>query len=90
MGNRRLNKCICALFCAALGLVLLLFLLLPQRDFSAREKRYLAKAPAMNRYTLFSGDFARQAEAWAERLVGAPHRPPGREGDLPRQKRPTL
>ena len=65
MRKRRLDKCICALFCAAIGLMLLLFLLLPQRDFSVREKRYLAKAPVLDRYTLFSGDFSRQAEAWA-------------------------
>lgn len=52
-------------FCLFLGLMLLLFLLLPKRDFSQNEKRYLAEAPALRRDTLFSGRFAEEAENWA-------------------------
>ena len=59
-------SCITALgFCLFLGLMLLLFLLLPKREFSQNEKRYLAEAPALRWDTLLSGRFAQQAESWA-------------------------
>jgi len=57
--------CITALFCLFLGGTLLLFFLLPGQDFSEKEKRYLAPAPALTVKTLLSGDFGAQAESWA-------------------------
>ena len=59
------------LFCAFLGGMLLLFLLLPQAAFSEREKRYLAKAPEMSTETLRSGRFGEESDAWcADHLPG--------------------
>lgn len=52
-------------FCLFLGLMLLLFLLLPRQDYSQNEKRYLAEAPKLRWDTLLSGEFAGQAENWA-------------------------
>ena len=59
------EKGISLLFCGALGLVLLLFLLLPGRSFSENEKRYLAEAPVLSAESLFSGRFGREAESYA-------------------------
>ena len=60
-----MDKCICLLFCLFLALMPLLFLLLPKAEYSAREKRYLAAAPALDAESLFSGRFADEAESYA-------------------------
>ena len=65
MKKTTFEKGICLLFCGALGLVLLLFLLLPGRSFSENEKRYLAEAPVLSAESLFSGRFGREAESYA-------------------------
>ena len=56
---------ITALFCLFLGGMLLLFLLLPAESFSEKEKRYLAKAPALSWASLLSGTFGTDAESYA-------------------------
>jgi len=65
MKTKGFEKCICLLFCAFLGGIALLFLLLPRRDFSENEKRYLADAPALTWENVFSGRFGREAESYA-------------------------
>ena len=59
------DNLICAVFCLFIGGMLLLFLLLPKEDFSAREKRYLEEAPTLNAESVFSGDFGSSAESYA-------------------------
>ncbi len=65
MKEKTRDKWICVLFCGVLGLVLLLFLLLPHRSFSEKEKRYLAKAPQLQSSSVLSGAFSREVETWA-------------------------
>ena len=65
MDERRIDKCICLLFCLFLALMPLLFLLLPKADYSAREKRFLAAAPTLDAESLLSGRFAEEAESYA-------------------------
>ena len=48
---------ITALFCLAIFAAPLLFFLLPGRDFSEREKRYLAEKPSLSLSSLADGSF---------------------------------
>ena len=65
------NLPLCALFGAYLLGMLLLFLLGPRQDFSAREKRYLAQAPRLTLTGVTSGRFGEEAETWcADHLPG--------------------
>ncbi len=62
---------LCACFCAFLLGMMLLFLLQPKRDFSPREKRYLADAPRLTLADVTSGRFGEDAESWcADHLPG--------------------
>lgn len=71
MKTRKSDKWITLLFCLFFGGMLLAFLLLPKRSFSAREKRYLAAPPVLSWETLRSGKFASAAETYvAEHLPG--------------------
>lgn len=71
MDAKQTDKWICRLFCAFLALMPLLFWLLPKTDYAAREKRYLAAAPALSAENLLSGRFAEEAEAYvADHLPG--------------------
>ncbi|MBR1457255.1 MAG: hypothetical protein IJ594_08885 [Oscillospiraceae bacterium] len=65
MKTTRADKWICVLFCTFLACVFLLLLLLPEKDFSENEKRYLTQAPALSGESVLSGRFADQAERWA-------------------------
>ena len=56
---------LCLLFCLGLGLFLLLYLLLPQAEFSENEKRLLTPPPDLRVNTLLSGAFSEEAENWA-------------------------
>ena len=59
------EKILCALFCITLALFPLLYLLLPEKDFSENEKRFLSHAPELTTASLMSGAFSEQAENWA-------------------------
>ncbi len=59
------KRILCLLFCLGLGLFLLLYLLLPQAEFSENEKRLLAPPPDLRVNTLLSGAFSEEAENWA-------------------------
>ncbi|MCR5087926.1 MAG: hypothetical protein K6C08_00250 [Oscillospiraceae bacterium] len=66
MKNKRVSDLVIAcLFCGLLAAVLLAFLLLPERTFSEREKRWLAEKPEWKLSGILSGQFEEDAEAWA-------------------------
>ena len=44
--------------------MLILFLVLPKKDFSPSEKRYLEKAPAVSAAKIFSGEFEKSFESF--------------------------
>jgi len=59
------------LFCAFIGGVFLLSVLLPKKSFSELENRYLAQAPELSWEALQSGDFMSDAEDYtADHIVG--------------------
>lgn len=54
------------IFVGFIGVMLILFLVLPKKDFSASEKRYLAKAPSFSLADYFSGKFEDSFEQYIE------------------------
>ena len=61
----------CIGFCAFIGIMSALFLLLPKADFSENEKRYLEDAPELTAKTLTSGEFGEDVETYmADHLPG--------------------
>jgi len=71
MKNKLTDILTCGIFCGFLGLMLVLFLALPKSDFSQREKRALAAAPATDRESILSGEFGSQAETYiADHIPG--------------------
>ena len=71
MRGKRLEKVTCLLFGGGILLMGLLLLLLPKKDFSAREKRFLAQAPELSAEELFSGRLAEDMESYlADHLPG--------------------
>ena len=52
------------LFCAFIGGVCVISLLLPDKDFSPLENRYLQKPPRLSMETLGSGKFMEDAEKY--------------------------
>lgn len=69
--SKKFNIFLSGLFCAFLGGVFLLSTLLPDKDFSPLENRYLQKAPAFSLSALHSGDFVEEAEKYtADHIVG--------------------
>lgn len=58
-------------FCAALGIMSVLYLVLPKTEFSETEKRYLEKAPVFTWQTLSSGQFGEDMETYmADHIPG--------------------
>ncbi len=71
MKTKRSDILTCVLFLCFVFGMLTLFLLLPGQDFSEKEKRYLAEAPALTWETLLSGEFGEQAETYlADHIPG--------------------
>ena len=71
MKNKLSDVLTCGIFCGFLGLMLVLFLVLPKSDFSQREKRALAAAPDTSVGAIFSGSFGTQAETYiADHIPG--------------------
>ena len=60
MNRQVLNKCITALFCAAIFAAPVLFLLLPKQRLSEREKRVLAEKPALSAASVADGSFTEE------------------------------
>lgn len=58
-------------FCAFLGIVLVLYLLLPKSEYSELEKRYLEDMPTLTGKTLTSGQFGEDVESYmADHIPG--------------------
>lgn len=58
-------------FCAVLGIMSVLYLVLPKTEFSETEKRYLEKSPVFTWQTLSSGQFGSDMETYmADHIPG--------------------
>ena len=69
--SKKFNIFLSFLFCAFLGGVFVLSLLLPDKDFSPLENRYLQKAPVLSVDSLKDGEFMADAESYAaDHIVG--------------------
>lgn len=51
-------------FCATLGILALLFLILPDKDFSPQENRALKQWPALTGDSFFSGEFSQEVNSY--------------------------
>lgn len=59
------------LFCGFLGAMLLMFVLLPEQNFSEKEKRYLAQFPEVTWENIASGKFGEEVETYlADHIPG--------------------
>ena len=58
MNARNDQKLAAALFCGFLAVMMVLYVLLPKKDFSQLEKRYLAETPELTWENVSEGDFA--------------------------------
>lgn len=71
MKTKKSDVLTCVLFCGFLGVMLLLFLLLPRQDFSEKEKRYLEEMPALSWESLSTGRFGEDIETYlADHIPG--------------------
>lgn len=69
--TKRYSIFLSGLFCTFLGGMLVLSLLLPDRDFSPLENRYLQDVPTLSLDALHSGEFMEDAEAYtSDHIVG--------------------
>lgn len=68
----RKDEWICAIgFCAFIGIMAALYLLLPKSEFSETEKRYLAETPNLTLDSLTSGDFGEDVDTYmADHIPG--------------------
>ena len=68
----RKDEWICVIaFCAFIGIMAALYLLLPKSQFSETEKRYLAETPNLTLDTLTSGDFGEDVDTYmADHIPG--------------------
>jgi len=65
------SKILTGLFCAFIGGIFLVSLLLPKQEFSELENRYLEKTPELSLETLQNGKFMESAEDYAaDHIVG--------------------
>ena len=68
---KKVNVCLSALFCLFLGGMLVVSTLLPDKDFSPLENRYLQKPPKLSLETLQDGSFMEDAEDYvSDHIVG--------------------
>lgn len=69
--SKKFSVFLTVLFCAFIGGVFVVSLLLPDRDFSPLENRYLQKPPKLSAETLNSGKFMEDAEDYvSDHIVG--------------------
>lgn len=69
--TKKYSKFLTGLFCAFIGGVFLLSLLLPKQSFSPLENRYLAQAPELSLESLSDGTFMEDAEDYvSDHIVG--------------------
>ena len=68
---KKFNSLITAIFCLFVGGMLLVSTILPDRNFSPLENRYLAKPPKLSLETLQNGTFMEDAEEYvSDQIVG--------------------
>lgn len=71
MQNKKSDFLTIILFCGFLAVMLMLYLLLPKKDYSEQEKRYLAETPDLNWADVASGDWGNDAETYmADHIPG--------------------
>ena len=71
MHNKKSDFLTVVLFCSFLCAMLLMYLLIPKKDYSEAEKRYLADTPDMNWADVASGDWGNDAETYmADHIPG--------------------
>lgn len=71
MKPRKDEIAITAAFCIFLGVMAVLYLVLPKQDFSQLEKRYLAEAPTLSWEAVASGAYGDQVESYmADHIPG--------------------
>ena len=69
--SKKFNVFLSALFCAFIGGVCVISLLLPDKDFSPLENRYLKKPPKLSAESLADGKFMEAAEDYvSDHIVG--------------------
>ena len=69
--SKKFNVFLSALFCAFIGGVCVISLLLPDKDFSPLENRYLKKPPKLTGESLSNGKFMEAAEDYvSDHIVG--------------------
>lgn len=69
--NKTYSRLLTGLFCAFLGGICAVSLLLPKEEFSQLENRYLQKPPRLTLQTLKSGEFMEDAEDYvSDHIVG--------------------
>lgn len=64
MKARKDEWLLCVLFFAFLGIMAVLFMLLPKEEFSETEKRFLSSAPEFSLESLASGEFGSEIETY--------------------------
>ena len=71
MSNKKYSVLLSALFCAFIGGICIVSLLLPKKEFSELENRYLSKAPELSIESLKDGSFMENSENFtADHIVG--------------------
>ena len=71
MSDKNYHKLLTALFCAFIGGICIVSLLLPKKEFSELENRFLSKAPELSLEALKDGSFMEDAEDFtADHIVG--------------------
>lgn len=71
MKNKKSDLLTVVLFSGFLAFMLLMYLLLPKKDYSEQEKRYLAETPDLNWADVSSGDWGNDAETYmADHIPG--------------------
>lgn len=69
--SKKFNFALTGLFCLFLGGMLVVSILLPDKEFSPLENRYLQKAPTLSWETFTNGDFMSDSEAYTgDHIVG--------------------
>ena len=69
--SKKFSIVLTALFCAFIGGVALISLLLPDQNFSPLENRYLQKPPKLSAETLNNGKFMEDAEDYvSDHILG--------------------
>ena len=71
MKNKLSDILTCALFCTFLFAFLVLFLCLPEQNYSEKEKRYLSEKPKLTWENISTGDFSEEVETYlADHMPG--------------------